>query len=525
MKAHLLYPERDFEVEDGERARCDELVRDLDVTTLLSAMADGDRFIFDVSRTVLLTALDDPDDVRFRQRVLADCLDHPDVVRQLYAISEEAIEGERRVWGGWPTNRAETLLHRSVDVMKFFMGLIRRLRQLADEHGASFDSEGFTSFFEMISTELDDAYLVEIDEHLRRLRGDGIVVTAGLGDGNRGIGYVLRCRVSKRTWRDRFGLPDRPSYDYQIPERDQSGFEALSEMKGRGTAIAANTLAQSTDHVLAFFDLLRFELGFYIGCLNLHDRLHAKGERTCTPEPAPAGRDILVARGLYDACLSLRLVGRVVGNDVVADDKSVVMITGANRGGKSTLLRALGQAQLMLQAGMFVAADAFRADLRRGVFTHFKREEDASLRSGKLDEELGRMSAIIEDLTPGGLVLLNESFASTNEREGSDIAGQIVRALLESGVKVLYVTHQFELAHRFYTERQADALVLRAERGPDGERTFRLIEAEPLPTAYGADVFRGVFGRPLRGVPSDGVVLVAGAADDVTLAAPTVGSA
>jgi len=92
--------------------------------------------------------------------------------------------------------------------------------------------------------------------------------------------------------------------------------------------------------------------------------------------------------GIYDVCLALRSEARVIGNDANADDKSLVMITGANSGGKSTLLRSIGLAQLMTQCGMFVGAEAFRANVGKGLFTHFIREEDDSMTSGKLDEEL-----------------------------------------------------------------------------------------------------------------------------------------
>jgi hypothetical protein len=51
------------------------------------------------------------------------------------------------------------------------------------------------------------------------------------------------------------------------------------------------------------------------------------------------------------------------------------------------------------------------------------------------------------------MLLCNESFASTNERKGSEIARQIVRALLDSGAKVLFVTHQFDLANGFYPQQ------------------------------------------------------------------------
>jgi DNA mismatch repair ATPase MutS len=49
----------------------------------------------------------------------------------------------------------------------------------------------------------------------------------------------------------------------------------------------------------------------------------------------------------------------VVGNTVDLDGKSLVIVTGANQGGKSTFLRSVGLAQLMMQAGMYVGAESF----------------------------------------------------------------------------------------------------------------------------------------------------------------------
>jgi len=195
---------------------------------------------------------------------------------------------------------------------------------------------------------------------------------------------------------------------------------------------------------------------------------------------------------------------RIVGNEISAAGKLLVMITGANRGGKSTFLRSVGLAQLMMQCGMFVPTEEFRANVCAGIFTHFKREEDASMRSGKLEEELSRMSAILDHMPPNSIVLCNESFASTNEREGSEIARQIARALVEKGIKVLYVTHLFDLAQRFYVARMDTALFLRAERLTDERRTFRVVAGEPLPTSYGQDLFRRMFGEPDVNATPDG---------------------
>jgi DNA mismatch repair ATPase MutS len=103
------------------------------------------------------------------------------------------------------------------------------------------------------------------------------------------------------------------------------------------------------------------------------------------------------------------------------------------------------------------------------------------------------------------MLLCNESFAATNESEGSEIAREIVRPLTEGGVRVLFVTHLYELAHSFYREAAETTLFLRAERAEDGRRSFRLPPGEPLPTSFGEDVYRRVFdGAETNSEVSDG---------------------
>jgi len=97
------------------------------------------------------------------------------------------------------------------------------------------------------------------------------------------------------------------------------------------------------------------------------------------------------------------------------------------------------------------------------------------MKSGKLDEEPSRMSGIAEKIKSNSLALFNESFAATNEREGSEIARQIVSALLEKHIKVFFVTHLYEFAHSFQSRRMGNALFLRAERRADGGCTFSQI--------------------------------------------------
>ena len=97
------------------------------------------------------------------------------------------------------------------------------------------------------------------------------------------------------------------------------------------------------------------------------------------------------------------------------------------------------------------------------------------------------MSDIVDHVKPDSVILFNESFAATNEREDSQIARQITRALVEKRVKVFFVTHLYEFPRWFYDRHKENTLFLRAQRQADGKRTFRLIEGEPMQTSYGVD--------------------------------------
>jgi DNA mismatch repair ATPase MutS len=541
MKARLLYRGQDFDwrpalqaAEVREATRADRQYRgqdfdrraglpwneaalsaDLALNTLFNAMARDDNCIFEVARRVVLAGVNgDLTTIRYRQRTLQDCLNHPAVVRDLYAVAIEAVDMQKRHYlGSYLARYPDHILRHSIELMLAFLELQKKLRKLADSHAYKFVSEGWSEFFATLKRELDDEYFARAQHHLEQLKfRNGVLLSAALGSRNKGSDYILR-RFPQRKgtwlelWRDcldtlRRHLPNReetcptwlrprksPVYSFSLHPRDESGARALAELRNRGIGLVADALAQSTDHVRDFFGMLQAELAFYVGCVNLHEQLARKGEPICLPQPAAAEERRLSFRGLCDVCLTLNLNQRVVGNDVDADKKDLVIVTGANQGGKSTFLRSVGLAQLMMQCGMFVPADYFCSSVCDGLFSHYKREEDPGMRSGKLDEELSRMSDIVGHITSHSLILFNEPFAATNEREGSEIARQIMTALLDKRVRIVCVTHLYELAHEFYDRNIRNALFLRAER----TRTFKLLEGEPLPTSFGEDLYKGIF--------------------------------
>lgn len=376
------------------------------------------------------------------------------------------------------------------------MDLLRELRRIADHNFQRFSSLGFRRFFAMVREELDGGYLATVERQVRDLNfPKGVLLGVSLGRGNMGSGYFL-CKPRSRGAFSRLFSRGSPVYSYALHPRDDAGARALGELRDRGLARVADSVARAAAHVEEFFSVLRWELAFYLGALNLRDRLRDLGEPVALPEIAPPEMSGFTCRGLYDVALALSLGKMVVANDIDGDGMGLTVITGPNRGGKTVFLRSVGQAYVLMRAGMFVPAASFRASFPYGVFTHFPRGEDKSMESGKFEEELKRLGEMVPYLRPGAVVLFNESFSSTNEREGSEIARAIVEAFLQKGIRVFYVTHFYELARHFHETNSGTYLFLRAERLPDGTRTFRIIPGEPRDTGHGLDLYRRIFEGP-----------------------------
>lgn len=498
MKVCLLHPENDLDLKPQLPSQITDLTNDdLELDRLYVAMAAGDPFLLETAKRVVPLIVSDPDIIVYRQRVLADCLTNRTVVHRIYQMTSE-VEGlalRHKVFlGGLKSRDPQLILRRSVRILELLTTTIRQLRGMANEYADQFRSAGFRQFFAMLTQQLSDEYLSHVDEYLGELQlPRGLLLSAELGLGNKGDRHMLHLPPRRGWWAKLAGNPT-DSREFSIDPEDLAGEQALTALGGRAVNEVANTVTQAAEHFQSFFSRLRTELGFYLGCLNLLDELTKRRVPTCFPVPTPVETLRFHCRGLRDVALCLTTDKNVTGNDVDADDKTLIVITGANEGGKSTFLRSVGVAQVMMQAGMFVAAEAFSANVRGGIFTHFKRAEDVTLRRGKLEEELARLSQIVDHIGPTSLLLCNESFASTNEFEGSQIARGIVRAMVESGVRVFFVTHLYDLADSLYARDDPADLFLRAERRSDGIRTFRLVPGAPESTSYGEDSFRRIFG-------------------------------
>ena len=200
MKVYLLHQDRDFDFGPGLPFGHEDLIQDLELNTLLQAMAAGDKFLSGVAAKVLLASLHDPEAIRYRQRVLADCLDQPEVIREMYAVAVGVLADKRRLWGyGGTYQTPSSNLSGAVAYLEAYVARLRQLRKIADDHGAKFRSDGLRTLFATLQRELDDEYFEEISDHLKQLRfRAGVLISAELDRDNSGIGFVLRAGDARR---------------------------------------------------------------------------------------------------------------------------------------------------------------------------------------------------------------------------------------------------------------------------------------------------------------------------------------
>ncbi|MFF5259833.1 hypothetical protein ACFY4C_12870 [Actinomadura viridis] len=191
------------------------------------------------------------------------------------------------------------------------------------------------------------------------------------------------------------------------------------------------------------------ELRFYLGYLEFLAPLREAGLPFCHPEVSATEKGLL-ARDLFDLALADKLVaggGRVVGNDIdLGEGERILLLSGPNQGGKTTLSRAFGQLHHLAALGCPVPARRARLFLPDRILTHYERAENPAGLASKLEEELLRMRAILDHATPDSLIVLNEIFTSTTSEDALALSRAVLAALSRLDAPCLWVSFLDELS-------------------------------------------------------------------------------
>src|SRR5207302_9953323 len=139
--------------------------------------------------------------------------------------------------------------------------------------------------------------------------------------------------------------------------------------------------------------------------------------------------------------------GGIVANDVALPEPAqALIVSGPNAGGKTVTITAVGLSALMARAGLPVAAaEGSRMPLYRTVYTAIGDEGDLSRDLSTFTAHLTSLRHTLEAAGPGTLVLIDETAADTDPREGAAIAAAALEKLVSAGAQVLITTHLEEL--------------------------------------------------------------------------------
>lgn len=136
-----------------------------------------------------------------------------------------------------------------------------------------------------------------------------------------------------------------------------------------------------------------------------------------------------------------------IPNDLGLDEEGrIVILTGPNMAGKSTVLRQVGLIQIMAQIGSFVPADSARVAICDRVFTRVGASDSLARGQSTFMVEMNETAAIVHGATKRSLVLLDEIGRGTSTYDGVSIAWAVTEHLHDHiGAKAVFATHYHEL--------------------------------------------------------------------------------
>ncbi|HCU94532.1 MAG TPA: DNA mismatch repair protein MutS [Actinobacteria bacterium] len=215
-------------------------------------------------------------------------------------------------------------------------------------------------------------------------------------------------------------------------------FAALHDFCERHRGYLADTVAR--------FDR---EVQFYLAYLAYIRPIQAAGLHFCFPLVSAESKEVRAV-----ATFDLALAGKLArdGAGVVTNDfhlegpERILVVTGPNQGGKTTLARTFGQLHHLARLGCPVPGNAAQVFLCDGLFTHFEKEEDLATLSGKLQDDLVRFRDILDRATSCSVIVMNEIFTSTTLDDALFLGKQMLSRIASLDALCVCVTFLDELA-------------------------------------------------------------------------------
>jgi DNA mismatch repair ATPase MutS len=233
--------------------------------------------------------------------------------------------------------------------------------------------------------------------------------------------------------------------------------------------------------ILEVLSVLYHELPYYQIGLELYYSVKNRNEVLVLAE----WKKPYILENIYHPILAVDGDETIVKNTIIMSDQQKTMIlTGANRGGKTTMTQTIGIALWFGQLGFFLPGRKISLPYVSHIFLHFPREEQESIKLGRLGEECQRFQKqyVVGDSL--SFYLMNESFLGTSHNESIQLAIETIKAIHYKGAFLLFNTHLHELLEELEKEINPDR-IKSFIAGKDMEKSpFLIEEGRPLGKSY-----------------------------------------
>jgi len=188
----------------------------------------------------------------------------------------------------------------------------------------------------------------------------------------------------------------------------------------------------------------------------------------------------------------------VVSSSAVADSGQLLVITGPNMAGKSTVMRQAALLTLMAQAGSFVPAERARVGVVDRIFTRVGASDDLARGRSTFMVEMIETAAILHNATRRSLVILDEIGRGTSTFDGLSIAWAVAEHLHDqTGCRTLFATHYHELQDLARERPRVRNLTVAVREVGDRVVFLRKLVAGGASRSYGIEVAK------LAGLPAE----------------------
>lgn len=216
---------------------------------------------------------------------------------------------------------------------------------------------------------------------------------------------------------------------------------------------------------------------------------HAKSHLRRSPAP------FLEVRTMKHPFVSPAGGARFIPNSVNlgsnADSPGILLVTGPNMGGKSTLLRQVCILTIMAQLGCYVPAELFRFTPSDRVFTRIGARDNLVAGQSTFMVELEETAKILAHSTPDSLIILDELGRGTSTFDGYALAYSVLKYFSSQAARVLFSTHYHKLTQEF-TAADENAKVQQGHMAcqeENGSMTFMYqLALGPCPNSFGLEV-------------------------------------